>query len=840
MGPMPPRSRPAATSFLCLLFLLAAVAPASAASPLKPDPSFGKRGVAEPRFPPPYDYTSFLSLSVQPDGSLLAGRHDGSYENGLTYRHYDAAGRLDRGYKPQSEPPVVEAVDAEGKTLRAGSNFVDRFNPDGTDDPSFGIDPAGGKAFSDILSFKIEELLPTSSGKIFVAGSTWIAPEREEERVGQIHLARLDHQGRLDPGFGGDGLVELSSEAGVAGERLLGVMERGEDGALILIGERVARRYEGEEIKPGGSAVLALAADGRPDPGYGEGGVVRSESSIEAFATLPDGGLVLAGNRWGEKIHREGLRTSDLYAARLTPAGRYDPSFDGDGIATVDFGGLDLSGALLTGSDGSVLIGGSSTDLRDRKCLDYEGFCRETPVLTRFLPNGAPDPGFGKDGRVRLGTLTEPFVHLGAGRGVQVFASLPGGGVLAGGGSGTAAFIAELDAGGALAAGFGNGRVVIERDRRWTETQAHAVAIDSRRRILVAGATGAGALPSGESGVVFRFLPDGRLDRGYGGGSGYVRVPGNTRDIAVGPKGDAFVLSGEFAPNIVVRVTPRGVIDRRFGEDGVATLPELPDGRRRGKRHRRVFDPRSLAVLPGGGVLVGGEGGDDVETRIALVRYDRRGQLVRRFGRGGVAILALGRTAQCNMTQLEPRRDGRILIAGRVRGRGEGGRRPALFQVLADGSPDLSFGHRGVAKVDLPSEGAASSLAIQNDGTILLAGRQEIGRKTKPLMFRFSRNGTLDRGFAKRMLASAPSYRRDEGLAPRQILPTANGIFTIAPYRSVLAFSHRGAFRAAMLFEPDQKPRRELVAGALQAGRPLLVGQIGRERGIMLRRYLPR
>jgi uncharacterized delta-60 repeat protein len=838
---MPPRSRPAATSLLCLLFLLAAVAPASAAPPLKPDPSFGKRGVAEPRLPPHYDYTSFLSLKLQPDGSLLAGRHDGSFESGLTYRHYDAAGRLDRGYKPQSESTVVEAVDAEGKTLRAGSNFVERLNPDGTRDPSFGADPAGGRTFSDILSFKIEELLPTSSGKIFVAGSTWIAPEREEERVGQIHLARLDHQGRLDPGFGGDGLVNLRSEAGVTGERLLGMVERGEDGALVLVGETVARRYEGEEIKPGGSAVVALAADGRPDPGYGEGGVVRSESSIEAFAVLPGGALALAGNRWGaQELSYKGLRTSDLYAARLTPEGRHDPGFDGDGIATVDFGGLDLTGALLTSSDGSILIGGSSTDLRDRKCLDYEGFCRETPVLARFLPNGAPDPGFGKDGRVSLGTLTEPFVQLGAGRGVQVFASLPGGGVLAGGGSGTAAFIAELDAGGALAAGYGSGGVVIERRRRWTETHAHAVAIDSRRRILVAGATGAGALYSAESGVVFRFLPNGRLDRGYGGGAGYVRVPGNTRDIAVGAKGDAFVLSGEYAANVVVRVTPRGTIDRRFGEDGVAPLPELPDVRRNGRRHSREFDPRSLVALPGGGVLVGGKGGMGGETRIVLVRYDRRGHLVRRFGNRGVAVLALGRTGQCNMTQLELRRDGRILIAGRVRERGEHGRRPALFQVLPDGSPDRSFGRGGVAKVDLRAEGVATSLAIQRNGSILLAGWRETPREMTPLLFRFRRDGILDRGFAKRMLASTLSYPNDEGLDSRQILPTANGIFTIAPYRSVLAFSHRGVLRATVPFEPNRKPRRMLVAGVLQAGRLLLVGQIGREGGIMLRRYLPR
>jgi uncharacterized delta-60 repeat protein len=835
---MPTRTRNLAIFLVTFLALVAMASPAAGAPPLRPDPSFGKRGVVEPELPPHYDYTSFRAVSVAPDGSILAARHDGGDgEDFFTNRRYDPAGNLDPGFEPEANSPRKEVVDVDGKILRASSNAVTRYNPDGSQDLTYGVDPANGRPFSDIVNFQIEKLLLTPSRKLLMAG-TILEHDRGKESVEQIVVARFDSQGHLDPGFGGDGLVKLDTEAGVAGKGFIDIEARGEEGAIVLVNQEPLLDYEGQRALPGGSAVVALATDGRPDPGYGSGGVVRSESSIEDFAALDDGALVLTGNRWGEEIGREGVRTSDLYAARLTPSGQYDPAFDGDGIAIVGFGGVDLSEAVLARSDGSILIGGSNTEAVDSNCIEYASFCRETPVLARLLPSGALDPGFGDGGRLRLDALSEPFVVLGAGRGVRALAALPGGGVLAGGGSGTVAFIAALTESGALVPGFGNGGIVVERDARTAETHPHAVGIDSRRRILIAGSTDANALYSNESGAVIRLRPGGSLDPGYAAGAGYVRVPGNTREIAVGAEGDAFVLSGEFAPNLVVHVTPDGALDKRFGKNGVATLPELPPVPRNGKLRGRSFDPRSIAALPDGGVLVGGEAGGFSEARIVLVRFDRRGHLLERFGDGGVAILALGRTGECNLAQLELRRDGRILIAGRVREKGRRGRRPALFQLLADASPDPSFGRKGVVKVNLRNEGIASGLAIMGDGSVLLGGRQSIPRGWKPFLLRFGRKGGLDRGFARRMRATIPSSRSDGGLAPRQILPTAEAIVTVSRYRPALAFSRRGTFRASIAFFSDPKPPRPILTGAVQAGRPLLVGQIGRGRGLLLRRYL--
>ncbi len=819
----------------------AASKPHTAKAPLRLDRSFGRRGVAEPKLPPHYASTSVQSLGLGPGGSVIAGRHDGYDGEGLlNLQSYDASGHLIRGSRTESEISEPEATEPNGYILRANSGIVERFLPDGkTPDPGFGADLAHGRTFSDALGFKIESLLPTPSGKIVAAGS--LAKRKTNgEQIEQIAVARLDHVGKLDPSFGGDGIVKLDDEDGVAAAGLAGVAPLGSESAVVVVNDEQTPQYEGEAVEPGGSTVVALAPNGALDPAYGTGGTVRSpNASVVALAPLADGGLLLAGDSWGAALGRKTgqqpqQRSSDLYAARLTPGGQLDPGFGSGGVTALDFGGQDLTATLLLGADGSIVLGGSSTtSTDDAVCVNYEGFCDEVPVLARLLPNGAPDPGFGSGGKVLLASLREPYVGLGTGRGALVLAALPGGGILAGGGSGTAGFLAELTPDGTPAAGFGQEGVAIERDPESGETETHALAVDARRRILVAGATGAGALYSFEAGAVFRFRADGSLDRSYGRGSGFARVPGNTRAIALGAGGDAFVLSGKYAPSLVVHLTTHGTLDRHFGEDGVAPLPPAPRLSRRKGRFPSL-DPRSLLALPGGGVIVGGELGDDYDTRVALVRFDRRGHLVRNFGRRGVDVLALGRTGQCNMTQLALDRRGRILIAGRVRERGEFGRRAALFRVLPNGRPDRSFGRRGVAQFEGQGESKGVSVLVGRDGSLLLGGSRQTGRDgVAPLLLRVTRNGAIDGSFARRSLAARPEY-----IEPRQLVAASGRIFGISG--SVLTYRRDGAFLGEMPFAGKTKPPKYLKAGAPQGKGLVLLGQVGVERGFELRRYLPR
>jgi uncharacterized delta-60 repeat protein len=813
-------------------------ATSDAAPILRSDPSFGRAGLVEPKLPGGYGYTSFLSAEVEPDGSVLAARQGkSSPEFGTTLRRYGADGRLDRGFRPQSEEAKVEAVDTEGKTLVAGSDAVERFEPDGERDPTFGIEPADGKPYSDVLAQTIEAVLPLPDGKIMVASAVRRPANLELE---EVVVSCLDHQGRRDPGFGKDGEINLKSAFGIDAGELVGLARHG-DGVIVVLDEAQGRLYEGQVQEPGGSILLALGADGRPDPAYGNDGLVRSGSSITNFAEGAEGSLLLTGDQWGARIGEDGQRASDIYAERLTPAGRPDPSFGRSGVATVDFGGLDLSETMLVGADGSILIGGATTPIGNSVCLRYESFCRETPVLVRLTADGAPDLGFGAGGDLRLGSLAEPSVSFGMGRGVEMLTALPGGGVLAGGGSGTAAFLVEFDAGGGPVRGFGRDGVVVERDRTQLTMEPRTVGTDGRGRIYVAAATNADALFSFEDTAILRFLPDGRLDRSYGHGSGFVRVPGNARAMVIHRRGDIYMLGTDRIPNFVEHVGPSGALERSFGKDGVALLPDLPKAPGRHRPQFQEFQPRSIAITSGGDVLVGGErnvyGG---RSRIVVLRLDRRGRLDRRFGRRGYEILPFGPTGECNMTELTVRPDGHILIAARIHDRGEGGRRPALVQLLADGSPDPAFGEGGISAFEPGHQAVGKSLRILADGSVLLSGRQEIRGVEQPLLLRFARDGRLDRAFARTEQATVrASSASTSERGPVEILATPGRIFTVEKYGGVFAYSPRGALEAAIPIEAGRKPPRSLRAGTLQRGSLLLLGGVGRERGLFLRRYLP-
>ena len=782
----------AAAAWLALA--LAIAASAGAAPILRPDPSFGNDGLVEPHLPGGYGYTSFLSAEVEPDGSILAGRHGkNSGDFGTILRRYGADGSLDRSIRSQ---PSAEST------------------------PEWS-----------------EVALPLPDGKSIVATAIRRVSNLELE---EVVISRLDREGRPDP-FGKDGEVDLEAAFDVKAGEFVGIARHGE-GVIVLLDEAQGSLFEGQVQEPGGSTVLALGADGRLDPAYGDAGEVHSGSSIVAFAEGADGSLLIAGDEWGSQIGDDAKRrTSDIYAERLTPAGAPDPSFGQGGVVSVDFGGLDLAETMLLGADGSVTIGGSTVPTDNSICPRYESFCSETPVLARLLPSGAPDPSFGEGGEVRLAAIAEPNATFGMGRGVRTLTALPGGGLLAGGGSGTAAFLAELGPSGALVSGFGRGGVVVERDRQHLTMKPVALGTDGSGRIYVAAATNTGALFSFEDTAIFRFMPDGRLDRGYGHGSGFARVPSNARGMVVRPGGDIYLLGTDRIPSSVEHVEPDGALDRSFGEDGVALIPDFP--KRPGPRRPQFqeFRPRSIAVAPDGGVVVGGEsnifGG---ESRIALLRFDRSGHLDPSFGKRGFKVLTFGATGECNMTELKVSPQGRILIAARIHDRGEYGRRPALIQLLADGSPDPAFGKGGAAPVELGHEGVGKSLRLLADGSILLSGRQDIDGSEKPLLLKFDRHGSLDRAFAK---AEGASVRASSAVTSErgavEILVTPGRIFTVEKYGEVFAFSPRGALEAAIPVEAGNKPRRSLRAGALRRGKLLLLGLIGDEGGLFLRRYLP-
>ena len=823
---------------LLSLFLVAAMAPsAHARVEVRPDPSFGPNGTVEGKFGPTYFRTAFTELEAQPDGGLLAARGDPLKRNTMLGR-YTAAGALDPNAPPVQVSLQPEAVDADGKVLRASFYLLERLNPDGSPDPSFGVRPWGGGKASDQVGFRIEAIEPLPSGRILAAGSIVVhVPEsrQEPERtyVKQVAVARFEHDGRLDPSFGDGGVVKLKDAARVAGERFLGLAPRADDGAAVIVLDTPPLPW-GEAATRSGSTIVGLGGDGRPDPGFGAEGTVRlADASVLAFDAQPDGGLLVAGDRWGPPLSRGGeAHKSDLFAYLYTPGGQFDPAFGGgDGRFESDLGEIDLLGDMLIEGDDSIVLGGSSSLLRTPNCLRFYRFCPEAPRLLRLTPQGALDPSFGEGGSFPLDELASPYGSFDGGIGVKALAARPGGGMFLGGGAGTAAFVVALSAVDALDPGFGEGGILRELDPRQSRAGVGALTIDGRGRVLVAGGTDADVAGYAPPNVLFRYLPSGELDRGFGDGSGYVRVPTEAPAMVLSVGEGAYVLSGGNGPTIT-KVTARGRFDRSFGEEGTARPSLARKIRHKGRVHRLRMRALAMRVLPDGSLLVAGTAAGGGDRRIFAARLHADGSLDPSFGRGGLALIGFGPGHRSTATDVGFQRDGGIVFAGYLRGRPgeEHSGDFALMRMRADGNRDRGFGRGGVATLRQARRSVASSLAIEANGRILVAGKT-FGKpgKTRELLFRFSRQGRIDRSFGRRGVASTRLPQAPGGLGgqPRQLLLQRDRILVLrdAEERQLVAYSRDGRHRRALAVAggaADDWSRSRAPFGALGNGRLFL------------------
>jgi len=822
-------------SFLIVLLVSGLLAPSALArTTVHLDRSFGVGGTVEGKFGPAYSPTAFTAIAPQFDGSLLATRGDGVNPGGWI-RRYAADGTLDPGFPAQAASTRVEAVDAEGRLLRGDGERLERFNPDGTPDPSFGRRPWGAPNVSDPTGFLIERIVPLPSGKILVAGSVMVYVTETRATpahayVEQVAVARFGQEGALDATFGNGGVVRLKSDIGVGGQAPLGIEPRPGGRVAVVVLDKPRSQW-GPNAVHSPSTFVALDASGRLDSSFAAG-TIRTAGTIESFDVLADGSVTLAGERWGPRVEPPyEARFSDVFVNRYTAAGQPDPGFGGgDGSVVLDLADIDLLAATLWEDDGSIWLGGASSRVKSANCRRFRDYCPETPYLVRLTAAGTPDPGFDGDGIVLPDRLANPYGDSFGGRGVLALAARPGGGVYAGGASGVAGFIAAVLPSGAFDPVFGSGGILIETEPHESNSAAHAIATDRRGRLLVVGRTGAGAGAGG--GALFRYLRDGRLDRGFAGGSGFVRIPSQGRELALAADGGAFVLGGE--SETVTKVREDGRVDQSYGEEGTTVLPVAVPIARRGRTEYLFVEIASIAALPGGRLLLAGTASTN-ESRAVLFRLRADGSFDPSFGKGGTVIRSFGASGRCRVNQMVLRPDGRILLAGQVMSRpNESPRTEALavMRLLANGRKDRGFGRRGLVVKRLGQRSYASALAIEGNGRIVVGGRV-LGEKPREVLLRLTANGRLDRSFGRGGVTTARVPKVPGGLSgrSRQVILQPNRILVLRDHRrrQLVVYSRDGRRRAAFEVARGAVPGNRAPAapfGALQGGRLALGWQV--------------
>jgi uncharacterized delta-60 repeat protein len=127
-----------------------------------------------------------------------------------------------------------------------------------------------------------------------------------------------------------------------------------------------------------------------------------------------------------------------------------------------------------------------------------------------------------------------------------------------------------------------------------------------------------------------------------------------------------------------------------------------------------------------------------------LIRFNTNGTVDSTFGVNGSVITDIGNNADV-LNSINIQSDGKILVSGSSFVTGAA-YNFAVVRYNIDGSLDNSFGNGGIVTNDIGGNDRPFSMAIQNDGKIILAGRSTIPQSNFAIV-RYNINGTLDNTF---------------------------------------------------------------------------------------------
>jgi uncharacterized delta-60 repeat protein len=296
---------------------------------------------------------------------------------------------------------VTEAIvtQSDGKILAVGRQgdlstgssrgVIERFNPDGTIDNSFGnhgmiVSLAG-------VNEAYYAITMQGANHFLVAGTT----------AGDFVLLRYDLEGNLDSSFGASGrtVTNFGSDAdtargiaiSAAGQIVMGGDSGGNfafarydaaghldqnyaQGGRQLFGVGtgtnnglggIVVQSTGEVVAVGsvgsGVVVVRLTSAGEADGTFGNGGMI-SLSQITARTDLgsPDRSEGIALQASGGILVANRTASGHFGLVRLNPTGTVDTNFGTNGLVTTNFGGDDDADAVIVQSTGQIIVVGTS------------------------------------------------------------------------------------------------------------------------------------------------------------------------------------------------------------------------------------------------------------------------------------------------------------------------------------------------------------------------------------------------------------------------------------------------------------------------------------------------
>lgn len=268
---------------------------------------------------------------------------------------------------------------------------------------------------------------------------------------------------------------------------------------------------------------------------------------------------------------------------------------------------------------------------------------------------------------------------------------------------------------------------------------AYAVALQPDGKVVLAG----GCVVSHVIFCALRYNANGTVDASFGSGGSVVTAVGpdiaSANAIALQPDGKLVLagtcFNGTNFDFCALRYNANGTLDASFGSSGTVVTPV-------GANDDNAY---ALALQPDGKIVLAGACYNGTNNDFCALRYSANGTLDAGFGSSGKVITPVGTGADlAYAAALQP--DGKVVLAGFC----SNGANSDVCAVRynSNGTPDAGFGSGGKVITALGgANDAATALAVQPDGKLVLAGYCSNGTNYDFCALRYNSNGALDTTF---------------------------------------------------------------------------------------------
>jgi uncharacterized delta-60 repeat protein len=245
------------------------------------------------------------------------------------------------------------------------------------------------------------------------------------------------------------------------------------------------------------------------------------------------------------------------------------------------------------------------------------------------------------------------------------------------------------------------------------------------------------AFAFGNATAISKRHSDGSADLSYGK-NGYSSPVYLKHCTGIATQSDGKIVAG-FDFEGLVRFNINGSLDSSFNEDGISSVN---------------IAIVAVAIQGDGKIVVAGNTGQ----KVAIARCNSDGSLDSAFGEDGRQTTAflVKKNYHSSARSLAIQSTGKIVVAGAL-ARNVGGyihNDFALARYNADGNIDSTFDEDGIQTTDFNTKNdLVSSVAIQNDGKIVVGGSTKLGYLELGFpdfaLVRYTIHGSLDSSFSK-------------------------------------------------------------------------------------------